>query len=56
VLTCRSLRPKSGRCEGWLAREMAASAFYRASSRSRGGEKPVSAGFRLRNSQVPKDF
>jgi hypothetical protein len=35
VVTCRSLQPKSGRCEGRLAREMAASAFHRASLRSR---------------------
>jgi hypothetical protein len=37
VLTCRSLRPKWGRREGGLAREMAASAFHRASLRSRRG-------------------
>jgi hypothetical protein len=37
VVTCRSLRPTSGRCEGGLAREMAASAFHRASLRSRSG-------------------
>jgi hypothetical protein len=42
VLTCRSLRPKSGRCEGGLAREMAASAFYRASLRSHRRVEPVS--------------
>jgi len=37
VVTCRSLWPISGRCEGGLAREMAASAFHRASLRSRSG-------------------
>src|ERR1035437_7419869 len=42
VETCRSLRPGSGRCEGGLAREMAASAFYRASLRSHRRAKPVS--------------
>jgi len=42
VVTCRSLRLKSGQCEGRLTREMAASAFYRARLRSHRRVKTVS--------------